>query len=124
LGGQETLIPNLECVAPNLAGTLTACFGYNNKNGVGVTVPFGANNQLALDASGFRNKLFTPGLHPFAFGVDFTSNQTVSYSLAPDNSPRTDDQRHPELPPVWRRAGRPGRDGRRVPRGRARGARA
>ena len=88
-GGQETLIPNLECVAPNPAGTLTVYFGYNNKNGVGVTVPFGTKNQLALDTSGFRNTLFNPGLHSFAFGVDFTTNQTLSYSLAPDNSPRT-----------------------------------
>jgi hypothetical protein len=88
-GGQETLIPNLECVAPNVAGTLTAYFGYNNKNGVGVTVPFGSKNQLALDVNGFRNSLFNPGAHSFAFGVDFTTSQTLSYSLAPDNSPRT-----------------------------------
>ncbi len=88
-GGQDTLIPNLACVAPNVSGTLTAYFGYNNKNGVGVTVPFGSNNQLALDVNGFRNKLFTPGVQSFAFGIDFTANQTLSYSLAPDNSPRT-----------------------------------
>jgi hypothetical protein len=88
-GGQDTLIPNFDCVAPNVAGTLTAYFGYNNKNGVGITVPFGSKNQLALDVNGFRNTLFTPGVHDFAFGVDFTTSQTLSYSLAPDNSPRT-----------------------------------
>lgn len=88
-GGQETLIPSLDCVAPNVGGTLTAYFGYDNRNGVGVTVPFGSKNQLALDVNGFRNKLFTPGRHPFAFGIDFTTSQTVNYTLAPDNSPRT-----------------------------------
>lgn len=88
-GGQATLIPNFDCVAPNVSGTLTAYFGYNNKNGVAITVPYGSKNQLALDVSGFRNTIFTPGVHDFAFGVDFTNSQTLSYSLAPDNSPRT-----------------------------------
>ncbi len=88
-GGQATLIPNLECVAPNVSGTLTAYFGYENKNGVGVTVPFGTKNQLPLDSNGWRNKLFNPGAHAFAFGVDFSATQTLSYALAPDNSPRT-----------------------------------
>ncbi len=88
-GGQATLIPNLECVAPNASGTLTAYFGYTNRNGVGITLPFGPKNQLALDVNGWRNVLFNPGAHPFAFGVDFSAGQTLTYSLAPDNSPRT-----------------------------------
>ena len=88
-GGQATLLPKLECVAPNVAGTLTAYFGYENKNGVGITVPFGSKNQLPLDVNGFRNTLFNPGVHDFAFGVDFKATQTLTYSLAPDNSPRT-----------------------------------
>jgi hypothetical protein len=88
-GGQATLIPNLECVAPNADGTFTAYYGYNNKNGASIDVPYGTKNQLALDVSGSRPTHFVPGVQHFVFGVDFTTNQTVSYSLAPDNSPRT-----------------------------------
>jgi hypothetical protein len=88
-GGQETLTPYLECVAPNASGTYTAYFGYNNKNGVSVSVPYGSNNQLALDTLSARPTLFKPGTHDWVFGVDFTATQTLSYSLAPANSPRT-----------------------------------
>lgn len=87
-GGQETLIPNLECIAPRTGG-YTAYFSYNNKNGVGVTVPYGAKNQLALDTANARPTLFAPGDHDFAFGVNFSTNQTVTYKLQPDNSPLT-----------------------------------
>lgn len=88
-GGQETLIPALDCVAPNPSGGLTAYFDYNNKNGVAISVPYGTKNQLALDTTSNRPSLFTPGEHDFVFGVDFTQSQTLTYSLAPDNSPRT-----------------------------------
>lgn len=87
-GGQETLIPNLECIAPR-SGGYTAFFGYDNKNGVGITVPYGTKNQLALDTTNARPTLFAPGNRDFAFGVNFSTNQTVSYTLQPDNSPRT-----------------------------------
>jgi hypothetical protein len=87
-GGQETLIPNLECVAPR-AGGYTAYFSYNNKNGVGITVPYGTKNQLALDTTNQRPTLFRPGDRDFAFGVNFSTNQTVSWTLKPDNSPTT-----------------------------------
>ena len=88
-GGQETLIPSLDCVAPNPSGSLTAYFDYTNKNGVALTVPYGTKNQLALDTLGWRPTAFAPGEHDFVFGVDFGVNQTLTYSLAPDNSPRT-----------------------------------
>jgi len=88
-GGQETLIPFLECVAPNPSGSLTAYFGYQNKNGVTVTVPYGPKNVLAQDTLGWRPTQFTPGTKDFAFGADFAANQTLTYSLSPDNSPTT-----------------------------------
>jgi hypothetical protein len=88
-GGQETLIPRVECVAPNTDGSYTAFFGYDNKNGVAVSVPYGAKNKLTLDTAGLRNKVFAPGNHAFAFGVKFAANQTVSYTLSPENSPTT-----------------------------------
>ncbi len=88
-GGQETLIPKLECVTPNPSGTYTAYFGYNNKNGVSITIPYGTKNQLALDTYGSRPTKFTPGVHSFVFGADFTANQTLTYKLSPDNSPTT-----------------------------------
>jgi hypothetical protein len=77
------------CVAPNAQGTLTAFFGYNNKNGVNVTVPYGTKNALARDTSSSRPRLFLHGQHDYAFGVDFTSSQTVTWTLSPDNSPIT-----------------------------------
>lgn len=88
-GGQETLIPALDCVAPNPLGGYTAYFDYDNKNGVTLTIPYGTKNQLALDATSNRPTRFTPGAHDFVFGVDFTATQTLNYTLAPDNSPRT-----------------------------------
>lgn len=87
-GGQETLIPSLECIAPR-SGGYTAYFSYENKNGVSITVPYGSKNQLALDTTGARPTKFLPGSRDFAFGVKFSTNQTVSYTLQPDNSPRT-----------------------------------
>ena len=88
-GGQATLIPSLDCVAPNAQGTLTAFFGYNDKNGVNVTVPYGPKNAFARDTTNQRPKLFVHGQHDFSFGVDFASNQTLSWTLSPDNSPTT-----------------------------------
>jgi hypothetical protein len=88
-GGQDTLIPRLTCVAPNSNGTYTAFFGYNNKNGVAVTVPYGNKNSLAQDTQNLRPRTFVPGDHALAFGVTFNANQTLSYKLSPDNSPTT-----------------------------------
>ena len=88
-GGQETLIPFLECVAPNPSGTYTAYFGYQNKNGVTVTVPYGTKNQLAQDTIGWRPTQFKPGTQNFVFGASFAANQTLTSTLSPDNSPTT-----------------------------------
>ena len=88
-GGQEVLTPTFDCVSPNAQGTLTAFFGHDNKNGVAVTVPYGIKNSLARDTFAQRPSRFLPGTHDFTFGVDFASNQTVSWTLSPDNSPTT-----------------------------------
>lgn len=88
-GGQEVVKPTFDCVAPNASGTLTAFFGFSNKNGVSVTVPYGVKNNLAQDTLNQRPNRFLPGEHHFAFGVDFAANQSVSWTLSPDNSPTT-----------------------------------
>lgn len=88
-GGQAPLVPSLDCVAPNADGSFTAFFGYKNDNGVAVTVPLGPKNALALDTKKYRPTLFEPGQHRFAFGADFQANQTLVYTLSPDNSPTT-----------------------------------
>jgi hypothetical protein len=88
-GGQDVLKPSFTCVTPNPSGTLTAIFGYENDNGVGITIPYGSKNVLARDAAGFRQTLFNPGQHTFAFGVDFASGQSASWTLSPDNNPTT-----------------------------------
>lgn len=87
-GGQETLIPNVECIVPRTGG-YTAYFGYENKNGVSITVPYGTKNVLALDTTNQRPTRFVPGDRNFAFGVNFSTNQTLTYKLSPDNSPTT-----------------------------------
>jgi hypothetical protein len=86
-GGQDVLKPTFACVTPNPQGSLTAIFGYQNDNGVGISIPYGSKNASARDTSNLRPTRFEPGLHPFAFGVDFTAGQTASWTLAPDNNP-------------------------------------
>lgn len=88
-GGQSPTIPRLECVATRPGGGLRAYFGYNNQNGVVVNVPYGTNNQLALDTANARPNTFRPANHQYVFGVNFTAGQTVTYRLAPPNSPTT-----------------------------------
>ena len=88
-GGQAVVTPTFDCVTANSDGSLTAFFGYQNQNGVNVTVPFGTKNTLALDTGGLRPTLFKHGTHHFVFGVDFTPAQTVSWKLSPENSPTT-----------------------------------
>jgi len=86
-GGQDLLKPTFACVTPNPQGSLTAIFGYQNDNGVGISIPYGNKNASARDTSGLRPTRFDPGVHAFAFGVDFTTGQTASWTLAPDNNP-------------------------------------
>ena len=86
-GGQDVLKPTFACVTPNPQGSLTAVFGYQNDNGVGVPVPYGSKNASARDTSNIRPTRFDPGAHPYAFGVDFTTGQTASWTFAPDNNP-------------------------------------
>jgi len=87
-GGQDTLVPTVECIVPRPGG-YTAYFGHDNKNGVSITVPYGTKNQLALDTTNQRTKVFQPGNRDFTFGVNFSTNQTLTYKLSPDNSPTT-----------------------------------
>jgi hypothetical protein len=86
-GGQDVLKPTFACVTPNPQGSLTAIFGYQNDNGVAISVPYGSKNASARDTSGLRPTRFEPGVFPFAFGVDFTTGQTASWTFAPDNNP-------------------------------------
>ena len=89
-GGQDVLKPTFACVTPNPQGSLTAIFGYQNDNGVAISVPYGSKNASARDTSSLRPTRFdvgVPTLHSFAFGVDFTTGQTASWTFAPDNNP-------------------------------------
>jgi hypothetical protein len=88
-GGQESLTPVFNCVAPNAQGSLTAFFGYDNKNGVSVSVPYGTKNSLPNDTTNQRLTRFLPGTHQFSFGVDFAKNQSLTWKLTPDNNPTT-----------------------------------
>ena len=86
-GGQDVLKPTFACVTPNPQGSLTAIFGYQNDNGVAISVPYGSKNASARDTSGLRPTRFETGVHPYAFGVDFLTGQTASWTFAPDNNP-------------------------------------
>lgn len=88
-GGQEAVRPTFHCVAPGDDGQYTAFFGYSNKNGVSVTVPYGQKNKLALDPGNRRPELFAPGVHEFDFAISFDAKQTVTYTLSPENGPST-----------------------------------
>jgi hypothetical protein len=86
-GGHEKITPTFDCVAEGAGGALTAYFGYDNRNGVSVNIPFGSKNQLALDVNGLRPTKFLPGAQHFAVGVAFNVNQTVKYTLDSDGGP-------------------------------------
>jgi len=89
-GGQDTIIPYIECVYKPATGKSTAYFGYKNNNGVSVNVPYDANkNALTLDVQNKRTSLFIPGDQHYQFGIDFTPGQTVTWKLSPTNSPTT-----------------------------------
>jgi hypothetical protein len=86
-GGQDVMKATFNCVTTNPQGSLTAIFGYQNDNGVGISVPYGGKNASARDTSNLRPTRFEPGAHPFAWGVDFAAGQIASWTLAPDNNP-------------------------------------
>lgn len=88
-GGQAPLTPRLECITPRPAGGYRAYFGYDNRNGVVVNVPYGANNSLPQDTGSLRPSTFAPGNHPYVFGLNFNAGQTLSYRLNPQNGPNT-----------------------------------
>jgi len=88
-GGQAPLRPRLECITPRTGGGFRAYFGYNNENGIFVSVPYGNNNSFPRDTQNRRPNRFAPGDHPFFFNLDFTAGQTLSWRLAPTNSPTT-----------------------------------
>ena len=84
--GHAPIDLHLECVAPNSDGTYSAYFGYDNKNGLSVDVPYGPRNLLPGDEEHHRPSHFKPGEHDFAFGVDFRPKQTLLYALAPEGA--------------------------------------
>jgi Trypsin len=85
--GKEPVKPALDCVAPNSDGTYTAYFGYDNKNGVNMSVPYGRRNKLALDTQNLRPTEFAPGEHSFQFGVKFNGKQNVTYTIDAGHGP-------------------------------------
>lgn len=88
-GGSMPVKPVFDCVAPNPQGTLTAFFGYRNDNGVSVTVPYGGKNKFAKDSKNQRPTRFMPGQHDFAFGIDFSGRDKLSWTVSPDGGKPT-----------------------------------
>ncbi len=88
-GGQETVTPRLECITPRTGGGFRAFFGYENKNGITIDIPYGTKNSLAQDTTNARPSKFLVGKKDFAFGVNFSANQTLSYRLTAPSGPNT-----------------------------------
>ena len=65
------------------SNTLTAVFGYLNKEGTYLNVPFGSNN-IFLPAPFFRGQptAFFPGIYHNVFSVTFPANSYVDWTLA------------------------------------------
>ncbi len=85
-GGDSALKAHLDCVTDNGDGTFSAFFGYENKNGVSLTVT-GGRNSLPLDVNNRRPTRFLPGEHDFAFSVDFQKKEQVVWRLDPEFGP-------------------------------------
>ncbi|MGC4093299.1 MAG: trypsin-like serine protease [Polyangiaceae bacterium] len=88
-GGQHTVTPRTECIAPRTGGGFRAYFGYDNKNGIAINIPYGSNNSFAQDTAGLRPSKFLPGNHKYVFGVNFAANQTLSYRVVAPSGPNT-----------------------------------
>jgi Trypsin len=99
--GKKAVVPRLECVDRAENGTFTAFFGYDNRNGVSLDIPYSRRNSLPGDDANARPELFGPGDHPWAFSVDFEKKEHLRYLLtspagqtnvatADRNSPRCD----------------------------------
>jgi hypothetical protein len=99
--GKAPLVPRLECVDRAEDGTYTAFFGYDNRNGISLDIPYSRKNSLPGDDANARPELFGPGDHPWAFSVNFTKKEKLRYTLdaatgparvatADRNSPRCD----------------------------------
>ena len=59
-GGRKSS-SEFECVAPNVDGTLTAYFGYENKNGVVVSVPYGNGKSACSRHPGMAAESLSTG---------------------------------------------------------------
>ena len=103
--------PILECVADNGDGTYTAFFGYENRHGEPVTIPYGANNRMTPTTyQGQQPEAFPmpnvvpgrPGRTPWypghAFTVTFSGGEQVVWRLRNRTSTASDNpaQRCPE----------------------------
>jgi hypothetical protein len=87
--GNAPIVPRLECVEEQASGPLRAHFGYQNDNGLSITIPYGPDNFFAADTEGNRPSEFGPGDHPFDFKIDFESGEQLSWFLAPPAGPTT-----------------------------------
>jgi hypothetical protein len=109
----EPVKPILECVAEEKDGTLTAYFGYENLNDYVVSIPFGSDNKITPSSyDGVQPTLFglpnvVPGRPgrtgfypdgPFAFTVNFQSDEVIVWKLGPRTSTASNNpaQRCPE----------------------------
>jgi hypothetical protein len=85
--GKKSVVPRLECVDRAENGTYTAFFGYDNRNGISIDIPYSRRNSLPGDDLNARPELFGPGDHPWAFSVDFEKKERLRYQLIPPAGP-------------------------------------
>jgi hypothetical protein len=85
-GGQATVRPEVRCVEEQSDGSFLAHFGYQNDNGVAVTVPYSWRNGLAQDTTGARPTRLLPGHQRWAFAVPFKAGDQAVWRLTAENS--------------------------------------
>ncbi len=108
-GGEEALKPVFECVAPNPQGTLTAFFGYNNKNGVSVDLPYGRPQPHAERQQEFAPQPLLAGAARFQLRRRLQGQRNAHLVAVAELRPCNDDQRRSKLEALWRCRKRPER---------------
>jgi hypothetical protein len=80
--GAKPIVPTLDCVEELPNGSLRAYLGYQNQNGISVTIAYNRfTNFFPKDTQGARPTVFAPGDLATVFGVDFAASDQLSWRL-------------------------------------------
>jgi len=89
--GTKPIVPTLDCVEEMPDSSLRAYLGYENQNGVSITIPYNRhNNYFPKDVAGARPKVFAPGDFATVFSVDFAAGDQLYWRLGSPIGRRTE----------------------------------